>query len=169
MVLGLRWLFLHGIGQVVQRSCFGKVGMGTLYGYWFLLLGVGTMFGSLFAAYLNRGRVEIGLTAIGGLGMPFVFIGLVNVDPLTIFFDAFLSFTGLFWCLFFVPLNGYLQDHAVENDRGRVLAASNLLTQLSGIILVLVHSFLSNVLQLSAKEELLVIFLPSSNYRNHNP
>ena len=73
----------------------GKVGMGTLYGYWFLLLGVGTMFGSLFAAYLNRGRVEIGLTAIGGLGMPFVFIGLVNVDPLTIFFDA-LSFYWAF-------------------------------------------------------------------------
>ena len=54
--------------------------------------------------------------------------------------------SGFFGALFFVPLNGYLQDKAVENERGRVLAASNLLTQLLGIVLVLVHAFFSNVL-----------------------
>ena len=144
-------------GEVVS----GKVGMGTLYGYWFLLLGVGTMLGSLFSAYLNRGRVEIGLSAIGALGMAIVFLCLVISEPLNLLFDGLCLFLGFFGALFFVPLNGYLQDRAAENERGRVLAASNLLTQLSGILLVLVHAFLSNVLGLSAKEELLVIFFPA--------
>ena len=144
-------------GEVVS----GKVGMGTLYGYWFLLLGVGTMLGSLFSAYLNRGRVEIGLSAIGALGMAIVFLCLVLSEPLNIIFDGLCLSLGFFGALFFVPLNGYLQDRAAENERGRVLAASNLLTQLSGILLVLVHAFLSNVLGLSAKEELLVIFFPA--------
>ena len=144
-------------GEVVS----GKVGMGTLYGYWFLLLGVGTMLGSLFSAYLNRGRVEIGLSAIGALGMAIVFLCLVISEPLNLLFDGLCLSLGFFGALFFVPLNGYLQDRAAENERGRVLAASNLLTQLSGILLVLVHAFLSNVLGLSAKEELLVIFFPA--------
>ena len=92
--------------------------------------------------------------------MPVVFIGLFVVDPLTRIFDG-LCLSGFFRSIVFVPLNGYLQDKAVENERGRVLAASNLLTQLLGIVLVLVHAFFSNVLELSAKEELLVIFFPA--------
>jgi len=144
-------------GEVVS----GKVGMGTLYGYWFLLLGVGTMLGSLFSAYLNRGRVEIGLSAIGALGMAIVFLCLVISEPLNLLFDGLCLSLGFFGALFFVPLNGYLQDSAAENERGRVLASSNLLTQLSGILMVLVHAFLSNVLGLSAKGELLVIFFPA--------
>ena len=144
-------------GEVVS----GKVGMGTLYGYWFLLLGVGTMLGSLFSAYLNRGRIELGLSAIGALGMAIVFISLVITKPLNLIFDGLCLTLGFLGALFFVPLNGYLQDKAAENERGRVLAASNLLTQLSGILLVLVHAFLSNVLGFSAKEELLVIFFPA--------
>ena len=100
-------------GEVVS----GKVGMGTLYGYWFLLLGIGTMLGSLCAAFLNRGRVEIGLTVIGGLGMPVVFMGLAFLDPLTNYFDFLCLCLGIFGALFFVPLNGYLQDKAEKNER----------------------------------------------------
>ena len=67
MVLGCWRFFLLGIGKVVREVVSGKVGMGTLYGYWFLLLGVGTMLGSLFSAYINRVAAEIGLTVIGAL------------------------------------------------------------------------------------------------------
>ena len=44
--------------------------------------------------------------------------------------------------------------------RGRILASSNLLTQLTGIGFVLFHAFLS-YLGFSAKEELLIMFLPA--------
>lgn len=144
-------------GEVVA----GKVGMGTLYGFWFLLLGVGIMVGSIFVAYLNRGRIEIGLSAIGALGMPLVFIGFCLSDPLSGVFNGLCLGLGFFGALFFVPLNGYIQDRAQENERGRVLAASNLLTQLVGILMILLHAYLSNMLGLSGKEELLVILIPA--------
>ena len=69
----------------------------------------------------------------------------------------------LLWGLVFVPLNGYLQDQAAgEHERGRIIAASNLLTQLLGIFLIVLHSFFSNVLGLTSKQELLIILFASS-------
>ncbi len=144
-------------GEVVD----GEMGMGSLYGYWFALLGVGIMAGSLFAAYLNKGRIEIGLTALGALGMPLCFLVLFGENPLSWGFDLSSFCLGFFGALFFVPLNGYLQDQAKENERGKILAATNLLTQASGIALILVHAFLSSFLGLTAKDELLVVFFPS--------
>ena len=144
-------------GEVVE----GDVGLGALYGYWFLLLGLGIMGGSLFVAYLNRGKIELGLTVIGGLIMPVSLIILFLSNPMGKVFDAGCLSLGFSGALFFVPLNGYLQDQAEEDRRGRVLAATNLFTQLSGIAFIFFHSFLSTYLGLSAKEELLVILIPS--------
>ena len=144
-------------GEVV----LGKIGMGSLYGYWFLLVGVGIMLGSLFVAYLNRGRIEIGLTPIGALAIPVIYFGLYLAEPMALSFDCCCFSLGFFGALFFVPLNGYLQDQAKEEERGKILAASNLLTQLCGIGLILFHAYLSNVLKLDAKEELLVIMAPA--------
>ena len=144
-------------GEVVA----GKVGMGTLYGFWFLLLGIGIMLGSIFVAYLNRGRIEIGLSAIGAIGMPIVFMGFCVSEPLSDVFSGLCLSLGFFGALFFVPLNGYIQDRADQNERGRVLAASNLLTQLVGILMILLHAYLSNIVGLNGKEELLVIFIPA--------
>ena len=144
-------------GEVVT----GEVGMGKLYGYWFLLLGVGIMVGSLFVAYLNRGRIEIGLSAIGATGMSLVFLGFCLCNPLSKVFEVLCLSLGFFGALFFVPLNGYIQDRAEENERGRVLAASNLLTQITGILLIALHAYLSNVLGMSARQEFLVILIPS--------
>ena len=144
-------------GEVVE----GDVGLGTLYGFWFLLLGLGIMAGSIFVAYLNRGRIELGLTAIGGLIMPISLVVLFFSNPMGKVFDAGCLALGFSGALFFVPLNGYLQDQAEEDRRGRVLAASNLLTQLSSIVFIVFHAFLSIYLGLSAKEEVFVILVPS--------
>jgi acyl-[acyl-carrier-protein]-phospholipid O-acyltransferase / long-chain-fatty-acid--[acyl-carrier-protein] ligase len=144
-------------GEVVE----GDVGLGTLYGYWFLLLGLGIMVGSIFVAYLNRGRIELGLTVIGGLIMPVSLLVLFLSDPMGKVFDGGCLSLGFSGALFFVPLNGYLQDQAEEDRRGRVLAAANLFTQLSGIAFILFHAYLSNFLGFSAKQELLVILIPS--------
>ena len=144
-------------GEVVD----GDVGLGALYGYWFLLLGLGIMGGSLFVAYLNRGKIELGLTVIGGLIMPVSLVILFLSNPMGKVFDAGCLSLGFSGALFFVPLNGYLQDQSEEDRRGRVLAATNLFTQLSGIAFIFFHYFLSNYVGLSAKEELLVILIPS--------
>jgi len=143
-------------GEVIE----GREGMGSLYGYWFLLLGVGIMCGCLFCAYLNRGRIELGLSPLGAIGMTLSLIGIYHADPLAGAFECSCAMLGFFGSLFFVPLNGYLQDQAGDHERGRVLAASNLLTQLAGISLIGVHAWFSNVLQLNAKEEVFILILP---------
>ena len=144
-------------GEVVS----GDIGMGSLYGYWFLLLGLGIMVGSLYVAYLNHGRIELGLSAIGAMGMPLVFVGLYNLNPLATGFEICCFSLGFFGALFFVPLNAYLQDQAQEGHRGRVLSASNLLTQLFSIGMILLHTYLSTVLHLSSKQELAIIMVPA--------
>ena len=144
-------------GEVVE----GEVGMGTLYGYWFLLLGLGIMLGSLFVAYLNRGRVELGLTPIGAILLPVAFLVVYFVDPFDVIFECGCLLLGFSGALFFVPLNGFLQDQAGEAERGRILAASNLLTQLSSIALIILHALLSNFLGLSAKQEILFMCVPA--------
>lgn len=144
-------------GEVVE----GDVGLGTLYGFWFLLLGLGIMAGSIFVAYLNKGRIELGLTAIGGLIMPISLIVLFLSNPMGKLFDFGCLSLGFSGALFFVPLNGYLQDQAEEDRRGRVLAAANLFTQLISIVFIVFHAILSSYLGLTAKQELLVILVPS--------
>ncbi len=153
----LWFVFVNLSSEVVE----GNLGMGSLYAYWSLLLGLGIMAGSLFAAYLNRGKIELGLSVIGGLIMPISMGILFLSNPMSKVFDAGCLSLGFSGALFFVPLNGYLQDQAEENRRGRVLAATNLFTQLSGIAFIFFESFLSSYLCLSAKEELLVILIPA--------
>ena len=41
------------------------------------------------------------------------------------------------------------------------MAASNLLTQLAGIFMILLHAYLSNIVGMSGKDGLLVIMLPA--------
>lgn len=155
---GFLWfVFVSLSGEVIE----GNVGMGSLYAYWSLLLGLGIMAGSLFVAYLNQGKIELGLTVIGGMIMPVSLLVLFLSNPMGKVFDGGCLSLGFAGALFFVPLNGYLQDQAEEDRRGRVLAATNLLTQLSGIAFIGFHSFLSSYLGLSAKEELLVILFPA--------
>ncbi len=143
-------------GEVID----GNIGMGGLYGYWFLLLGVGIMAGALFAAYLNKGRVEVGLSPLGLLGMTFSLAGVYFFPALGRMFEVCCASLGFFGALFFVPLNGYLQDQAEPRERGRVLAASNLLTQLGGVLLIGVHIWLVKGFGLGAKLEILILLFP---------
>jgi acyl-[acyl-carrier-protein]-phospholipid O-acyltransferase/long-chain-fatty-acid--[acyl-carrier-protein] ligase len=138
----------------------GKVGMGSLYGYWFLLLGLGIMAGCLFCAYLNKGRIELGLCPMGAGGMALSLWAVYLSNPLSGAFECGCASLGFFGALFFVPLNGYLQYRAGEDERGRILAVSNLLTQLGGVALIGLHAWFSNVLGLGAKEEVLILIFP---------
>lgn len=143
-------------GEVTEEN----MGMGSLYGYWFLLLGIGIMAGALFAGYLNKGRVEIGLSPLGLLGMTLSLVGVYYFPPLGSRFEACCATLGFFGALFFVPLNGYLQNQAEPKERGQILAASNLLTQLAGMVLIGVHAWLVNKLEIGAKVEILILLFP---------
>ncbi|MFP6854616.1 MAG: MFS transporter, partial [Opitutales bacterium] len=145
-------------GEVVP----GNVGMASLYGLWFLLLGAGIMAGSLLTAYVNRGRVDLGLVPVGAILMPVILFALTRLDPLTASFRYCCVGLGAAGAFFFVPLNAFLQDRAGDDRRGRVVAASNLLTNLLVMALIGVHAYLSNTLELDAKQEFLVMVVPSA-------
>ena len=145
-------------GEVVS----GKVGMGTLYGSWFLLLGIGKIHSNIDNRDTNCPncrKTDFYSTAIkiGNKNTPYH-----NTNPLFEAFEFCCLALGFFGDLFFVPLNGYLQDQAGEHERGRIIDASNLLTQLLGIFLIVLHSFFSNLLGLTSKQELLIILFASS-------
>ena len=61
------------------------------------------MAGALFAAYLNKGRVEVGLSPLGLLGMTFSLAGVYFFPALGKMFEVCCASLGFFGALFFVP------------------------------------------------------------------
>ena len=137
------------------------VGDPERFGFWFGLLGVGIMLGSMISAYVGRGRVELGIVPLGALGIPVALICLTLSDPMSTSFNVCCVLLGVGGAFFFVPLNAFLQDRAGEERRGRVVAASNLLTNLLSVAFIGIHAFLSNYLNLNPIEELWVMTVPA--------
>ncbi|MBO93347.1 MAG: hypothetical protein CMI32_00405 [Opitutales bacterium] len=166
--LGDAWFWAFGtffylvLVKLAGEMTGGGVGMASLYGFWFLLLGVGIMVGSLTVAYVNKGRVDLGLVPLGAVIMPFILFSMTSLNPLEGTFKYCCVGLGMSGAFFFVPLNAFLQDRAGEERRGRVVAASNLLTNLLVIVIIGFHAYLSNVLELAAQQELLVMAVPSA-------
>ncbi|MBT3567232.1 MAG: MFS transporter, partial [Opitutae bacterium] len=129
--------------------------------FWFGLLGVGIMLGSMISAYVGRGRVELGIVPLGALAMPMTLICLTLSDPMSTSFNVCCVLLGIGGAFFFVPLNAFLQDQAGDERRGRVVAASNLLTNLLSIVFIGIHYFLSGKLNLNPIEELWVMTVPA--------
>ena len=92
--------------------------------------------------------------------MPVSLVILFLSNPMGKVFDAGCLSLG-FWGLVFRSFERLFAGSVGGRPAGRVLAATNLFTQLSGIAFIFFHSFLSNYLGLTAKQELLVILVPS--------
>ena len=116
--------------------------MGTLR-FLVLIVRVGIMVGSIFVAYLNRGRWSR-TSAIGALGMPLVFMGFCLSDPLSQVFNGLCLGLG-FGALFFVPLNGYIQDRAQENEEVESWHFQSA-DSACWYLMILLHAYLSNIL-----------------------
>lgn len=155
---GALYLALIQLGREMHE---GKVGSAGEAGSMLVILGVGIVSGSLIAAFLSRKRIELGLVPVGGVGMS-VMILLLGLSPAksNLFYSA-LIFLGVFGGMFTVPLNAFLQDRAGEEQRGRILSAANLMTNIGGVIAVGVYYILGQVLQLNASHQFLVFLIPS--------
>lgn len=166
--LGDAWFWAFGsffylvLVKLAGEVIGGGPGTASLYAFWFLLLGVGIMVGSLVVAYVNKGRVDLGLVPLGAIIMPIILFSMTRLDPQEGAFGYCCIGLGAGGAFFFVPLNAFLQDKAGEERRGRVVAASNLLTNLLVIALIGVHFYLSYTLKLEAQQEFLVMVVPSA-------
>lgn len=139
-----------GEGSGVDQSAF-------MYG----TIGIGLMVGSGLVAFCSRHRIELGLVPFGSAGfvIGLTWAGLVPLgSPLFYASMAFIGFAGAF---FLVPLNAYLQDQAGESERGRVLAATNLMTNLAGVVAVGILTGLK-ALGLGVSSQFLLLVVPTA-------
>jgi acyl-[acyl-carrier-protein]-phospholipid O-acyltransferase / long-chain-fatty-acid--[acyl-carrier-protein] ligase len=134
----------YGIGASLQtviilfaRFSLGvenDLGIGLLQ----IVIAIGIAIGCWLAGRLSRNKLELGLVAIGSLGMCVFIIltgsvfdkyvsfsygnSLLKVFPNTLFF---LAFAGVFGGIFVLPLKVCQQERTNVNERGRILAISN--------------------------------------------
>lgn len=129
----------------------------SLAGILSVAIGVGIMVGSFITALLNRGKIEGGLIPVGAMGVAaFMFVfGMIEPSPASLGVVLFLM--GMFAGMFVIPVQAYLQELAPDAFRARILAANNLLTNVTVIFAVLLHLVVSQGLGWSAQAQMLFL------------
>jgi acyl-[acyl-carrier-protein]-phospholipid O-acyltransferase / long-chain-fatty-acid--[acyl-carrier-protein] ligase len=84
--------------------------------------------GSVSAGYLSGGKIEYGLVPLGSLGITVLGIMLAIPGLSYIQVVALLAGVGFFSGFFIVPVMALIQHRPDENEKGGVIAASNLLS-----------------------------------------
>lgn len=122
------------------------------------LVGFGVGVGSLLAGYLSGQRVELGLVPIGAVGMVLLSLLLGIYMRSIVAVTVFLFLVGIAAGLYIVPLYTLLQHRAPKESKGNVIAASNFLNVVGGIIAVALFSLTTSGLN--------TIFGPSLNMKD---
>ena len=133
--------FFYGIGgfisvllpQVAFEMTAGGARTGAISSGMLLMLGVGTLAGNLFAGLFSRRGIELGLAPLGGSLLAGALLGLGLTTPGTGQFSALLILAGFSTGLFLVPLYAFIQNHAGQHRRGRILAGVSLLDSVAGL------------------------------------
>ncbi|MEO6847260.1 MAG: MFS transporter [Chthoniobacterales bacterium] len=143
---GVLFLTMAQIG----RELFPKgIGAASETGYMMACLGGGIAAGSLAASRICRNTIRLGLLPIAAFGMGVLLFLMPMFHPHTIYFFALLAGLGIFGGLYLVPISAWLVSRSPETSRGRILAASGLLSSLTGILATGVYWVLSQGLHFS--------------------
>lgn len=149
---GLGGFLFLAITQLGTDWMGAELGAGTLAATLLFAMGSGIAVSSVIAATLSRRNQIMGLIPVGALGM----VGCLWVaSTLTeAGWWATLTFfgSGFSGGLFVVPLNTYFQATCPDSERGRMLAANNLLINVSGLAAVGIY-FLAQMSGLSATQQ----------------
>lgn len=97
-------------------------------GHFQVILALGIGLGSFVAGRLSKGKVEMGLVPLGGIGLvAFAFdLGFAYGSPHRVIADLLLM--GLSAGFFAVPLQAFIQQRSPASQRGRVIATGNFLS-----------------------------------------
>jgi acyl-[acyl-carrier-protein]-phospholipid O-acyltransferase/long-chain-fatty-acid--[acyl-carrier-protein] ligase len=144
---GVLLLTLAEIGRVLHPD---GLGAARSTGLMLALIGGGVAVGSLAAARLSRQGINLGLAPLGALGMAGALAALAVTTPGGALFYFGLAALGLAGGLYIVPLGAFLVDRAPEAERGKILAASGLLSSLAGVAAVGLHALASSVFHVGA-------------------
>jgi acyl-[acyl-carrier-protein]-phospholipid O-acyltransferase / long-chain-fatty-acid--[acyl-carrier-protein] ligase len=124
-------------------------------------LSIGIGLGAAIAGKLSGDQVELGLPPIGSIGLGLFAIYLFFAKhsfPQALLGHGLLGICG---GIFIVPLEAFLQQRAGEQSKGRVIAASNVLTFTAVVVGSGVLGLLSGPLRLRPDKVLLVMGLAS--------
>ena len=152
---GLLYLIMVSVGRFLYPDS-SKAGF--ISGEYLAIMGGGIILGALMVIWIAKHRPTMGLVPLGGVGMAASLLALALLYPAGGLYIGSLLALGVFSSLFIVPLNTWLQDNAAEDRRSRVIAATNLLLNLGGVVAVACHALLENILQLQLKTQFLALF-----------
>ncbi|MEO6995722.1 MAG: 1-acyl-sn-glycerol-3-phosphate acyltransferase, partial [Lacunisphaera sp.] len=113
--------------QVAFELQHGGALTGAVQAKMLLMVGIGTMAGTLFAGLFLRRGIELGLAPIGGILLAISFGALALLAPGSNGFRAALIVAGFGSGLFLIPLYAFVQQQAGDHRRGRILAGVSLL------------------------------------------
>ncbi len=116
--------------QIAAEKTGGDLGMGVETALLWVPVVVGIVLGSALASWICKRRNELGLVVFGGVIMTVATLFLA----MSLTSNFFLGLAGFGSALFLVPLNAYFQDRVPEGERGLLLSASNLCTNLFGVL-----------------------------------
>lgn len=131
--------FFWFVGAIFQMNLlmYGRTLMGlpeSRLSLFQILLALGIGLGSALAGRMSRGKVELGMTALGAFGLVAFSLDLAFSFRSTSRTMIDLVLVGASAGAFAVPLQAFIQQHTPAEQRGRVIATGNLVT--CGAVLV---------------------------------
>jgi acyl-[acyl-carrier-protein]-phospholipid O-acyltransferase/long-chain-fatty-acid--[acyl-carrier-protein] ligase len=121
------------------------------------LLGAGVAVGSVLAARLSRRAIKLGLVPFGALGMSAMFCILTLLAPGSVLFLASLVALGTAGGFYLFPLATFLVDRSKEGERGRILAASSMLSSIAGVLSVGAYRLTTTIFHLSTTQQFFLL------------
>lgn len=128
VIVGLAsfWMIGSLLRLTLIKYCPDVLGMtNTQMGYVLSVSAIGIGLGSYLAGIISKGKVELGLTPIGGLGMTISLLLLYFLQPSEIIFTVLIFFGALFCGVYMVPLSAFVQSSVEGRKQGDMIAYSN--------------------------------------------
>lgn len=128
IILGLSSFWM--VGSFLQMNllvhCPKTLGMtNTQTGYVLTASAMGIGIGSFLAGLISKGKIELGLTPVGGFGMTISLLFLYFLQPTGILFGFLIFLTAMFCGIYMVPLSASVQNSVEGRKQGDMIAYSN--------------------------------------------
>jgi len=149
---GLFYLIIIKVGRLEHA----QVGATTSSGILLALIGIGIVAGATLYATIAKSRVTLRFMPVCSILMTVSLWLLASVSPTGKLFGLGLFTLGLSGGMFVVPLNAYLQDRSRPEERGRVLAATNLIINVGGLMAVAIQFILADIFDCSLSHQILI-------------
>jgi acyl-[acyl-carrier-protein]-phospholipid O-acyltransferase/long-chain-fatty-acid--[acyl-carrier-protein] ligase len=155
------WFISYGLGSVLinlgKESFPDSAAQATEHASLLsAVLGVFVMLGGMFAGWICRKRLELGIIPLGGMGMAAAMLSVKFISLNHPLLYVAMAVVGLCGGLFMVPLTTFIQDRSVPEERARVLSSANLLDCLIGGIGSNIAVFCMTHLNISARTQIAI-------------